>query len=222
MYNVVNPDMIVEKYGADTLRLFEMFLGPVEQSKPWDTNNIEGSHRFLRRFWNLVSLCCDDVAANETAKPEELKSLHKLIKKVTQDIEAFSYNTAISAFMICTNELTQLKCKNKEIMKTLVTLIAPFAPHLAEELWEMLGGEGSVCDAQWPKWNEEYLVENQIKMGVQFNGKVRFDMQFPADADNASIEQAVRADERTAKYTEGKQIIKVIIVPKRMVNIVCK
>ena len=218
MYNVVNPDMIVEKYGADTLRLFEMFLGPVEQSKPWDTNNIEGSHRFLRRFWNMVSTETTDKAAT----PEELKSLHKLIKKVTQDIEAFSYNTAISAFMICTNELSALKCQNKEVMKTLVILIAPFAPHMAEELWEQLGGEGSVCDAQWPKWNEEYLVENQIKLGVQFNGKIRFDMQFPADADNATIEQAVRADERTAKYTDGKQIVKVIIVPKRMVNIVCK
>ena len=141
---------------------------------------------------------------------------------MTQDIEVFSYNTAISAFMIATNELTALKCKDPEVMKTLVVLIAPFAPHIAEELWEMLGGEGSVCDAQWPQWNEEYLVENQVKMGVQFNGKVRFDMQFPANADNATIEQAVRADERTAKYTDGKQIVKVIIVPKRMINIVCK
>ena len=233
MYNVVNPDDVIEKYGADTLRLFEMFLGPVEQSKPWDTNNIEGSHRFLRRFWNLVSSAADGTA--DTATPEELKSVHRLIKKVTQDIEAFSYNTAIAAFMICTNELMQLKCRNKEVMKTLVILIAPFAPHIAEELWERLrvgeqssgmrlraGEQNSVFDAEWPKWNEEYLVENSIKMGVQFNGKVRFDMQFPADADNATIEQAVRADERTAKYTDGKQIVKVIIVPKRMVNIVCK
>ena len=227
MYNVVNPDMIVEKYGADTLRLFEMFLGPVEQSKPWDTNNIEGSHRFLRRFWNMVTTALsspegDTSAQSNEASPEELKSVHKLIKKVTQDIEAFSYNTAISAFMICTNELTALKCKDKELMKTLVILIAPFAPHMAEELWEQLGGEGSVCDAQWPKWDEAHLVENQIKMGVQFNGKVRFDMQFPADADNATIEQAVRADERTAKYTAGMQVVKVIIVPKRMVNVVLR
>ena len=222
MYNVVNPDTIIERYGADTLRLFEMFLGPVEQSKPWDTNNIEGSHRFLKKFWNLCSACCVDNATNGTATPEELKSLHKLIKKVTQDIEAFSYNTAISAFMICVNELTQLKCKNPEVIKTLVVLIAPFAPHIAEELWEMLGGEGSVCDAQWPEWNEEYLVESMMKMGVAFNGKTRFEVQFPADADNATIEQAVRADERTAKYTDGKQIMKVIIVPKRMINIVCK
>ena len=223
MYNVVNPDTIIERYGADTLRLFEMFLGPVEQSKPWDTNNIEGSHRFLRKFWNLVSQCCNTVAAKETAAtPEELKALHKLIKKVTQDIEAFSYNTAISAFMIATNELSALKCKDPEVLKTLVVLIAPFAPHIAEELWEMLGGEGSVCDAQWPKWDEQFLVENQVKMGVQFNGKVRFDMQFPADADSQTIEAAVRADERTAKYTDGKQIVKIIIVPKRMINIVCK
>ena len=220
-YNVVNPDDICNNYGADTLRLYEMFLGPIEQSKPWDVAGIDGCHRFLRKFWNMVSsVSCDSVATDPTA--EELKSLHKLIKKVTQDIEAFSYNTAISAFMICTNELSQLKCKNKDVMQTLVILIAPFAPHIAEELWEMLGQEGSVCDAQWPKWNEEYLVENQIKMGVQFNGKVRFEMQFAADADNQTIEQAVREDERTAKYVEGKQIVKIIIVPKRMINVVLR
>ena len=223
MYNVVNPDKIVEDYGADTLRLFEMFLGPIEQSKPWDPKTIKGCHRFLRRFWSLVTAVVSDASPSETAAtPAELKALHKLIKKVTQDIEAFSYNTAVSAFMIATDELAQLKCKNRELLKTLVVLIAPFAPHMAEELWQLLGGEGSVCDSQWPKWNEEYLVENTIKMGVQFNGKVRFDMQFPADADNQTIEQAVRADERTAKYTDGKQIVKVIIVPKRMVNIVLK
>ncbi|MBR6121742.1 MAG: leucine--tRNA ligase [Prevotella sp.] len=221
MYNVVNPDMVVEKYGADTLRLYEMFLGPVEQSKPWDTNGIDGCFRFLKKFWNLCSSASDsDATANTT--PEELKSLHKLIKKVTQDIENFSYNTAVSAFMIATGELSQLKCKNPDVMKTLVVLIAPFAPHIAEELWEILGQQGSVCDAQWPEWNEEYLVESQVKMGVAFNGKARFEMQFAADADNQTIEQAVRSDERTARYTEGKQIMKVIIVPKRMVNIVCK
>ena len=219
MFNVVNPDMVVEKYGADTLRLYEMFLGPVEQSKPWDTNGIDGCHRFLKKFWNLVT--ASDVTATD-AKPEELKSVHKLIKKVTQDIEQFSYNTSISAFMICVNELSQLKCKNRELFKTLTVLIAPFAPHIAEQLWEMLGGEGSVCDAEWPKWNEEYLVESQVKMGVAFNGKARFEVQFPADADNQTIEQAIRADERTAKYVEDKQIVKVIIVPKRMVNIVLK
>ena len=223
MFNVVNPDMIVEKYGADTLRIFEMFLGPVEQSKPWDTNSIGGSHRFLNRFWNLVAPCCNSDEAKQTAAtPEELKSLHKLIKKVTQDIENFSYNTAISAFMICTNELTALKCTNKEVMTTLVTLIAPFAPHIAEELWEQLGGQGSVCDAAWPTWNEEYLVENQVTMAVAFNGKVRFEVKLAADAANDVIEQTVRQDGRTAKYTDGMQIMKVIIVPKRMVNIVLR
>ncbi|MBQ9668979.1 MAG: leucine--tRNA ligase, partial [Prevotella sp.] len=221
-YNVVNPDDICQKYGADTLRLYEMFLGPIEQSKPWDVAGIDGCHRFLKKFWNLCQVGCNNVAANGTATPEELKALHKLIKKVTQDIEAFSYNTSISAFMIATNELSALKCKNAEVFRTLAILIAPFAPHIAEELWEMLGGEGSVCDAQWPEWNEEYLVESQVKLGVAFNGKARFEMQFPADADNATIEQAVRADERTARYTDGKQILKVIIVPKRMVNVVFK
>jgi leucyl-tRNA synthetase len=228
MFNVVNPDMIVEKYGADTLRLYEMFLGPVEQSKPWDTNGIDGCHRFLRKFWNLVSsVCCDDIATNgttngTTATADNLKSVHKLIKKVTQDIENFSYNTSISAFMICVNELTQQKCKNRELLKTLVVLIAPFAPHIAEELWEMMGGEGSVCDAQWPKWDEQYLVENTVKLGVAFNGKTRLEMEFAADADNKTIEEAVLADERAKKYLEGFQVAKVIIVPKRMVNIVLK
>ena len=222
MFNVVNPDMIVEKYGADTLRLYEMFLGPVEQSKPWDTNGIDGCHRFLRKFWNLVTLCCNNVAAQETATAENLKSVHKLIKKVTQDIETFSYNTSISAFMICVNELSQQKCKNREMLKTLVVLIAPFAPHIAEELWEMMGGEGSVCDAQWPKWDEQYLVENTVKLGVAFNGKTRLEMEFAADADNKTIEEAVLSDERAKKYLEGFQVAKVIIVPKRMVNIVLK
>ena len=222
MFNVVNPDMIVEKYGADTLRLYEMFLGPVEQSKPWDTNGIDGCHRFLRKFWNLCTVGCDSVAANEEATPDNLKSVHKLIKKVSQDIETFSYNTSISAFMICVNELSQQKCKNREMLKTLVVLIAPFAPHIAEELWEMMGGEGSVCDAQWPKWDEQYLVENTVKLGVAFNGKTRLEMEFAAEADNKTIEEAVLNDERAQKYLEGFQVAKVIIVPKRMVNIVLK
>ena len=221
MFNVVNPDMIVEKYGADTLRLYEMFLGPVEQSKPWDTNGIDGCHRFLKKFWNLISsVCCDNIATNETATAENLKSVHKLIKKVTQDIEQFSYNTAISAFMICVNELSQQKCNSKEMLQTLVVLIAPFAPHIAEELYEQLGGKGSVCDAPWPVWDEQYLVESQQKLGVAFNGKARFEMQFPADADNQTIEQAVLSDERAQKYLDGFQVKKVIIVPKRMVNVV--
>ena len=217
MFNVVNPDMIVEKYGADTLRLYEMFLGPVEQSKPWDTNGIDGCHRFLRKFWNLYQ---NGFEGEATA--DNLKSVHKLIKKVSQDIETFSYNTSISAFMICVNELSQQKCKNKEMLKTLVILIAPFAPHIAEELWESLGEQGSVCDATWPEWNEQYLVENTVKLGVAFNGKTRFEMSFAADADNQTIQEAVLADEKAAKYLEGKQIIKVIIVPKRMVNVVIK
>ena len=220
MYNVQNPDDLVARYGADTLRLYEMFLGPVEQSKPWDTNGIDGCHRFLKKFWNLVQGV--EESENKEATKDELKSLHKLIKKVTQDIEMFSYNTSISAFMICVNELSQLKCKNREVMRTLVTLIAPFAPHIAEELWEMLGGEGSVCDSPWPKWNEEYLVENSVRLGVAFNGKTRFDMEFAADAANDIIEKAVFADERTAKYIENQEVLKVIIVPKRMVNVVLK
>ena len=218
MFNVVNPDMIVEKYGADTLRLYEMFLGPVEQSKPWDTNGIDGCHRFLRKFWNLYQNGFDQAEATA----DNLKSVHKLIKKVTGDIETFSYNTSISAFMICVNELSQQKCKNKEMLKTLVILIAPFAPHIAEELWEALGEQGSVCDAQWPTWDEQYLVESQVKLGIAFNGKTRLEMAFPADADNKTIEEAVLSNEAAQKYLEGFQVAKVIIVPKRMVNIVLK
>ena len=223
MFNVVNPDMIVEKFGADTLRLYEMFLGPVEQSKPWDTNGIDGCHRFLKKFWALFH----DRSGNflptegETGK-ESLKSLHKLIKKVTGDIEAFSYNTSISAFMICVNELSAQKCHNKDILCTLVILIAPFAPHIAEELWHELGEESSVCDAEWPMWNEEYLTEDSMRLSISFNGKTRFTLDFPADADNATIEKTVLADEQSRKYIEDKQIVKVIIVPKRIVNIVLK
>ena len=222
MFNVVNPDMIVEKYGADTLRLYEMFLGPVEQSKPWDTNGIDGCHRFLKKFWNLCTTCCDSVATNKEATPENLKSLHKLIKKVSHDIPQFSYNTSISAFMIAINELSQQKCTSVEVMKDLVALIAPFAPHIAEELWERLGGEGSVCDAKWPEYDEKYLVESSVTLGVAFNGKRRFEMAFAADADNKTIEESVLADDRAAKYLEGQQVVKIIVVPKRMVNIVCK
>ena len=222
MFNVVNPDMIVEKYGADTLRLYEMFLGPVEQSKPWDTNGIDGCHRFLKKFWNLCTASCDSVATNEKATPENLKSLHKLIKKVSQDIPQFSYNTSISAFMIAINELSQQKCTSVEVMKDLVALIAPFAPHIAEELWEQLGGEGSVCDAKWPEYDEKYLVESSVTLGVAFNGKRRFEMAFAADADNKTIEESILADDRAAKYLEGQQVVKIIVVPKRMVNIVCK
>ncbi|MBO4963616.1 MAG: leucine--tRNA ligase [Prevotella sp.] len=223
MFNVVNPDMIVEKYGADTLRLYEMFLGPVEQSKPWDTNGIDGCHRFLKKFWSLFYSRDGEFMPNdEAATKEQLKSVHKLIKKVTQDIESFSYNTSISAFMICVGELQQLKCRNKELLGQLVVLIAPFAPHIAEELWHALGNSTTVCDAPWPKHNEEYLVESSMRLGVSFNGKTRFDMEFPADADNTTIEKTVLADERSQKYTDGKQVMKVIVVKGRLINIVCK
>ena len=215
-FNVVNPDDICEKYGADTLRLYEMFLGPIEQSKPWDVAGIDGCHRFLKKFWNLMTAPRN----NDVPSKEMMKSVHKLIKKVSQDIEVFSYNTSISAFMICINELSQLKCHNTQLFRQIVVLMAPFAPHIAEELWHILGGEGSVCDAEWPKWDEQYLVEDSVRLGVAFNGKTRFDMEFAADADNASIQEAVLADERAKKYIEDKAIVKVIIVPKRMVNIV--
>lgn len=223
MFNVVNPDMIVEKFGADTLRLYEMFLGPVEQSKPWDTNGIDGCHRFLKKFWALFYDRTGNFLPTEgEADKESLKSLHKLIKKITADIEAFSYNTSISAFMICVNELSQQKCHNLGILRTLVTLMAPFAPHIAEELWHALGEAKSVFDALWPEWKEEYLTEDSMKLSISFNGKTRFTLDFPTDADNASIEKTVLNDEQTQKYTEGKQIVKVIIVPKRIVNIVLK
>ena len=223
MYNVVNPDMIVERYGADTLRLYEMFLGPVEQSKPWDTNGIDGCHRFLKKFWALYT---DKDGMKELTDgeptPEELKSLHKLIKKVTQDIEAFSYNTSVAAFMICVGEMAQMKCRNRRVLTDLVKLIAPFAPHIAEELWHRLGNDGTVCDAQWPAFDEKYLVESTVQMTVSFNGKARFQMQFAADADNKTIEDTVMADERSAKYIGDKSVVKVIIVPKKIVNIVIK
>ena len=219
MFNVVNPDMIVERYGADTLRLYEMFLGPVEQSKPWDTNGIDGCHRFLKKFW-AQAIAADDITSTPTA--EELKSLHKLIKKVSQDIEHFSYNTSISAFMICLSELSQLKCHNREIFKTFTVLLAPFAPHVAEELWEIYGGEGSVCDARWPEYNEAYLVESQVQLTISFNGKARFQMAFAADADENTIRETVLADEKSQRYIEGKQVVKVIVVKGRIVNVVVK
>ena len=224
MYNVVNPDMIVEQYGADTLRLYEMFLGPVEASKPWDTNGIDGCHRFLKKLWGLVyENRTDKFLPNDDAPtPEQLKSVHKLIKKVTGDIEHFSYNTAISAFMICVNELAQSKCTNKELLKDVIKLLAPFAPHISEELWHALGEITSVCDAQWPECNEEYLKENDIQMTVSFNGKARFQKVFSIDDSKEEIEKKVLADERTQKYIADKTIIKTIIVPKKIINIVLK
>ena len=225
MFNVVNPDSIVEDYGADTLRLYEMFLGPITQAKPWDTNGITGCNGFLRRLWSLFDKAglfnAEKPVQTEPSK-ESLKSVHKLIKKVSQDIEQFSYNTSIAAFMTCTNELAKQKCTNLELMKNLVALIAPFAPHIAEELWEAYGETGSVCDAPWPEWNEEYLKENEMQLTISFNGKARFQLPFAVDADNDTIQQKVLADEKSQKYIAGKQVIKVIIVPKRMVNVVVK
>ena len=219
MFNVVNPDVIVEQYGADTLRLYEMFLGPVEASKPWDTNGIDGCFRFLKKFWKLYQQKLND---DEPSK-DSLKSVHKLIKKVTGDIEQFSYNTAVSAFMICVNELGQQKCANRELLKKMVIVIAPFAPHMAEELWEQLGGETkSVFDAEWPAWDESYLVENEVQLTVSFNGKARFQMTFPADATKEDIEKKALEDERSQHYIDGKTIVKIIVVPKKIINIVCK
>jgi len=221
MFNVVNPDMIVEKYGADTLRMYEMFLGPVEQSKPWDTNGIDGVHRFIRKFWALFyNKAGEYIVKDEPATKEELKSLHKLIKKVSGDIEQFSYNTSVSAFMICVNELSSLKCNKKEILSNLVVLLAPFAPHISEELWETLGNTTSVCDAQWPEYNEDYLKEDVVNYTISFNGKARFNMELSAYADNNTIQETVLASEGAIKWIEGKPIKKVIIVPKKIVNIV--
>jgi leucyl-tRNA synthetase len=221
MFNVVNPDMIVEKYGADTLRMYEMFLGPVEQSKPWDTNGIDGVHRFLRKLWFLYWNKADEfIPVDGEATKEELKSINKLIKKVTGDIESFSYNTSISAFMICVNELTALKCNNKQVLSDLVVLIAPFAPHIAEELWEALGHATSVCDAQWPVCNEEYLKEDYVKYTISFNGKARFSIDFPVDIDREAIEKTVLAHDDSQKWISGKNIRKIIVVPNKIVNVV--
>ena len=224
MFNVVNPDMIVEKYGADTLRLYEMFLGPVEASKPWDTNGIDGCFRFLKKFWALFYENRTDEFLPTDAEPtaDNLKSLHKLIKKVTEDIENFSYNTSISAFMIAVGELAQQKCRAKQVLEQLVVLIAPFAPHIAEELWHALGNESTVCDAQWPVFNPQYLVESEVQLTVSFNGKARFQKKFAADATNDEIQAAVLADEQSAKYLDGKTVVKVIVVPKKIVNVVIK
>lgn len=225
MFNVVNPDMIVERYGADTLRLYEMFLGPLEQSKPWDTNGIDGCHRFLKKFWGLFfdNRDSDQLAINnEPATKEQLKSVHKLIKKITADIENFSFNTAVSAFMICVNELSQLKCHNKELLEQIVILLNPFAPHIGEELWSLLGHTNSVCNATWPQVNEAYLVEDEQQLTISFNGKARFQMNFATTASSDEIQAITLQDERTIKYIDGKTVVKVIVVPKKIVNIVLK
>ena len=250
MFNVVNPDMIVEKFGADTLRLYEMFLGPVEQSKPWDTNGIDGCHRFLKKLWKFMTsplptspkgeenhAACSSTE-NQTANnpngnhsplgetvgasKEELKALHTLIKKETADIEAFSYNTTIAAFMVCLNELTKLKSESREVKESLAILLAPFCPHLAEEFWHLLGHDTTVCDAPWPAFNEDYLKEDSVKMMVAFNGKARFPLEFPADVTKEDAEKAALADPQSAKWMEGFTVAKVIVVPGKMINVVLK
>ncbi|MBR4793966.1 MAG: leucine--tRNA ligase [Bacteroidaceae bacterium] len=221
MFNVVNPDDIIEKYGADTLRMYEMFLGPLEQSKPWDTNGIDGCHRFIRKMWALYFDREGNLAvSDEPATKDELKSIHKLIKKVTEDIENFSFNTSVAAFMICVNELSGLKCNKRSVLADLAKVIAPFAPHTAEELWSSLGNAGSVCDAAWPKFNEDYLKEDSVTYSISFNGKTRFTLDFPAEATQQEIEAAVLANEKAQGYINGQTIRKVIVVPRKIVNIV--
>ena len=220
MYNVVNPDMIVERYGADTLRLYEMFLGPLEQSKPWDTNGIDGVHRFLRKLWGLY-YSADGLRVTDTpATKEELKSLHKLIRKVTQDVEQFSFNTSVAAFMICINELQGLKTASREVLQPLLILLAPFAPHIAEELWHAIGEETTIVAAQWPEYDEKLLVEDSFKYPVSFNGKTRFIIELPREASQDEIREAVLSADEAQKWLEGKTPKKVIIVPGRIINIV--
>ncbi len=221
MYNVVNPDVIIERYGADTLRMYEMFLGPLELSKPWDTNGIDGVHKFLRRLWRLYHdgknqpCICD-----EPASREELKAIHKTIKKVSEDIEKFSFNTGVSAFMICVNELTELKCSKREVLEPLTVILAPFAPHISEELWQLLGHGTSVCEAQWPAFMEEFLIESTFTCPVSFNGKTRFTLEVPLNLPKEEVEKLVVESELTARYLDGKSIRKIIIVPNKIVNVV--
>ncbi len=220
MFNVVNPDDIIDRYGADTLRLYEMFLGPLEQSKPWDTNGIDGVHRFLRKIWNLFYKGDELLVSDDEPTKEELKAVHKLIKKVSYDIEHFSFNTSVSAFMICVNELSALKCHKRSVLSELVVCLAPFAPHIAEELWHALGNQSTVCDARWPVWNEAYLKEDAFPYAISFNGKSRFVLEFPADATRKEIEQAVLEHENSKRWIGDKPVKKVIVVPKKIVNVV--
>ena len=223
MYNVVNPDYIVDKYGADTLRLYEMFLGPISQSKPWDSNGIDGCFRFLRRLWNLFFDADGSLAVtDEEPTRENLKTLHKLIKKVSEDIEEFSYNTSVPAFMVAVGELAQQKCRSARVLEPLVVLLSPFAPHVCEELWHLMGHTTTVCDATWPQWDEAYLKEDTVTMPVSFNGKTRFTIDVPADATKEAVEQAALGAEQAARYLEGMQVVKVIVVPGRIVNVVLK
>ena len=221
MFNVVNPDDIVEKYGADTLRLYEMFLGPIEQSKPWDTNGIDGVNRFIRKLWGLFYQGDKLIVDDSEPSRENLKAVHTLIKKVTADIENFSYNTSVAAFMICVNELTRSKCHSRAVLEPLVILLAPFAPHVAEELWHSaLGHDTTVCDASWPAWNEDYLKESDVTYAVSFNGKARFNITVDASTPAAEVEKIALGNESAQKWLEGKTVRKVIVVPGKIVNIV--
>ena len=222
MFNVVNPDEICDTYGADTLRLYEMFLGPLEQSKPWDTKGIDGVNRFLKKFWRLFYERDRWLVTDGKATPAELKVLHRLIGKERSDIESFSYNTTISAFMIAVNDLTALKCTKREILEPMVILLSPFAPHIAEELWHALGHGSSVSDARFPEYVEAYTVEDNCTYAVSFNGKTRFTVDLPKSMAREEVEGAVRGMEQTAKYVAGLQIVKVIVVPGKIVNIVVK
>ena len=223
MYNVVNPDMIVERYGADTLRLYEMFLGPINQSKPWDSNGIDGCARFLRKAWGLFYPKGGDLAVTDADPTRaQLKTLHQLIRKVTDDVEDFAYNTAVPAFMIAVGEWQKQQCTSRAVLVPFVSLLAPFAPHMAEELWHALGNSGSVCDAPWPECDEQYLQEDTCTLSVSFNGKTRFTLDFPADASKEDIEKTALASEQASKYLDGKQVVKVVVVPGRIVNIVIR
>ena len=222
MFNVVNPDLICDTYGADTLRLYEMFLGPLEQSKPWDTKGIDGVNRFIKKVWRLFYDRDGFIVTDEKATPEELKALHKLIGKVRTDIEAFSFNTAVSAFMIAVNELTDLKCSKREILEQLIVLLSPFAPHVTEELWEALGHKESITFAAFPEYVEAYTIENNCTYAVSFNGKTRFTVELPLDMSREDVDAHVRGLEQTAKYVGEGNIVKVIVVPGKIVNIVVK
>ena len=220
-YNVVTPDDLVEKYGADTLRLYEMFLGPLEQHKPWDTQGIEGVFRFIRKLWKLYHDYDNNLAiSDEEPTKAELKVLHKTIKKIQEDIERFSFNTAVSTFMICVNELSELKCNKRSILKELPIILSPYAPHIAEELWSLLGNKETVTYADFPAFNEEYLVENSCNYAVSFNGKMRFTIELPANMPAAEVEKNALEHKDAAKWLEGKTPKKVIVVPKKIVNVV--
>ena len=220
-FNVVNPDTLVERYGADTLRLYEMFLGPLTESKPWDTRGIEGTYRFLRKFWRLFfDQNGNAIFKDEEPNKDELKSLHKTIKKVAEDVENFSFNTSVSSFMICVNELTDLKCHKKAILKDLLIILSPYAPHIAEELWEQIGKKESITKTEFPSFNATYLIEASFEYPIQINGKVRVNLNFPAEMAKEEIEKQVLANDQVIKWMEGKELKKIIVVPKRIVNVV--